>query len=149
MPTDPLLADDQRRRVFTYSDLNDIPGVVGNSWTGEETWLIEPSTSSATSSFLFKNAKQSIPTGGYLYVDSSDNHSVYVSNGFPDDNTAKLSLGASAKWQLLVNSTDNGRLVDFCLPQNKNYELCSPTYVLRNEGYDTDVYLNAEEEDFF
>jgi len=57
VPTDPLLADNRRRRVFTYSDLNDIPGVAGNSWTGEETWLIEPSNSSATSSFLLKNAK--------------------------------------------------------------------------------------------
>lgn len=138
-----------RRAVFTWGNLNDIPGVVGNWSMGKEIWLIEPvNTSSASSLFLLKNAKPDIPSRGYLYADSSDNQSVYVSNGFPNENTAKLSLGAAARWQLLVNSSDNNNCwwtTDFCLPENKNVELCHPrSFVLRNDDYIIDVYLNAE-----
>jgi len=128
--------------------------VPGNQWKGEETWLIEPVTQAPNTtslSFFLKNAKPiSDPPRGYLAVDS--NHNPYLSNGFPDGNSAKSSLGASARWKLLlVNSTDNnGSMTNFCLPENRNVERYNnfTGFVLQNKNYD-DLYLNADEEDIF
>jgi len=143
--------DERGFRVFTWRDLNDIPCKEGNQWMHEETWWIEPAPlcpagSNATSSFLLKNARQRPQPRGYLYVESSNEDQVYVDKDFLDKGSAKLSLGASARWQLLVKSSYNGTMTDFCLRENRNRHMVQ--VILRNEMHES-KFLGANRNTFF
>jgi len=137
---DDMALDEERRRVFTWKDLNDIPGIKGNAWTGEETWRIEPVDKYYFSnSFRVKNIRNIYGPREYLFANSSD--SVYVRRGLPDEDSAVLTLGSSAKWQILARVADDLQ-GDYC-----NLELSDiQGFVLRNEKY-ASGYFNADQDD--
>ena len=120
--------------------MSDIPGI-GNSWTGEENWRIEPVNQFASNSFRLKSIRDIYGPREYLFASSSD--SVHVIRGLPDEDSAVLTLGSSAKWQLLAKVADELR-GDYC-----NLEMSDiQGFVLRNEKYAAG-YLNADADDIF
>jgi len=135
-----LALDTLKRRIFTWKELDDIPGL-GNSWSGEETWRIEPVDQCASNSFRVKNIRNIYGPREYLFANSSD--SVYVRRGLPDKDSAVLSLGSSAKWQLLAKVAGELR-GDLCNLEKSDIR----GFVLRNEKYALG-FLNAEEDDTF
>jgi len=137
---DDRALDEERRRVFTWKDLNDIPGIQGNAWTGEETWRIEPVDKYLSSnSFRVKSIRNIYGPREYLFANSSDN--VYVRRGLPDEDSAVLTLGSSAKWQILARVADDLR-GDYCAMELSAIQ----GFVLRNEKY-ASGYFNADQDD--
>ena len=111
--SDGFSLDERSRRVFTWKNVNDVPGI-SDEWSGEEVWRFEPINQSSSNSFRLRNTKPIYGPKEYLFASKSDN-GVYVRRGLPDDVSSVLKLGSSAKWQLLAKIIDKAELrEDFC-----------------------------------
>ncbi len=143
---DDLAVDNQRRRIFTWKDLNDIPEREGNNWTGEETWSIEPVADQEcfkSNSFAVRNIKPGRPSREYLFADSSDDF-VYVKRDVPAEDNVPLNLEPSGKWQILAKVGTDELRGDICSVEAIKIR----GFVLRNEKFAAG-YLNADRDDIF
>lgn len=102
-PADDIAVDNLRRHVFTWRDLDDIPGMAGNTWAGEQVWRVEFVGNAKDLKIRIKSTKTQ--PGEYLFVEKGDNGRCDVFTLVRSELSLLAELSPSTAWNL-----------DKCLP---------------------------------
>ncbi len=109
-----LAVDQCRRRLFTWRDLNDIPGQPRNTWNQEDTWFLQPiSSNDFSKSSLIVRLTSAVPSRSseYLYLDPSDGN-VYLRRSCEGENSNPAPK-ESAQWLLSrVDEEENNHFLE-------------------------------------